>query len=119
MGMLGKLFRVRPLQFDVVADEPARTYKTPPLIEESHLSGVPAEELARDWQPPHCDSTILHSPGKCEYCDRHPDWQAYRLFARIAFSDESSDAELAPCPSTHFRPAEVRDRWHGNIATTG
>lgn len=26
-------------------------------------------------QMPHCDAYVLHAPGVCEYCDRHPDWQ--------------------------------------------
>lgn len=68
---------------------------------------------------PHCDSLILHSPGVCEYCDRHPDWQALRSAQGIAFSDTpEADVKahnLIPCPSTTRRPAEVRDRWYGNV----
>lgn len=65
---------------------------------------------------PHCDSSILHSPGICEYCDQYSDWQEYRIVARIAFSDENPVPEgKAPCPSTYFRSAEVRDRWGGNV----
>lgn len=63
---------------------------------------------------PHCDSSILHSPGACEYCDHYSDWQQYREVARIAFSDEPPSTDKAPCPSTAFRPAEVRDQWAGN-----
>lgn len=69
-------------------------------------------------QFPHCDSLILHSPGLCEYCDRHPDWQEYRKRAGIAFSDYDAatvaEFHLVPCPSTFRRSAETRDRWHGN-----
>lgn len=66
-------------------------------------------------QMPHCDQSILHAPGECRYCDMHPDWQEYREAARINFSGQH-DVDKAPCPSEHFRPAEVRDRWPGNRA---
>lgn len=69
-------------------------------------------------QFPHCDTLILHTPGVCVYCDRHPDWQQYRSAIGMAFSDMPADRVLAnnllPCPSTAHRPAEVRDRWYGN-----
>jgi hypothetical protein len=64
---------------------------------------------------PHCDQSILHAPGTCEYCDDYPDWQEYRQVARINFSNEN-DPDKAPCPSLAFRTAEVRDRWGGNRA---
>lgn len=69
---------------------------------------------------PHCDSSILHAPGACEYCDEYPDWQEYRKIARIAFSgteDETGSSGLAPCPSTFFRAPEQRDAWGGNRTT--
>lgn len=73
-------------------------------------------------QMPHCDQLVLHSPGTCEYCDRHPEWQQYRSAAGIAFSDMSErDVEangLVPCPSTYRRSAEVRDLWGGNRPTS-
>lgn len=62
---------------------------------------------------PHCDSSILHAPGACEYCDHYPDWQQMRVTQCINFSGEH-DPEKAPCPSTAFRPEEIRDRWPGN-----
>lgn len=66
---------------------------------------------------PHCDPSILHSPGSCEYCDHYPDWQEHRKVAQIAFSDENPPPDdKAPCPSTHFRPPGVRDQWGGNVA---
>jgi len=78
--------------------------------------------LGTTIQFPHCDALILHSPGKCEYCDRHPDWQALRSAQGIAFSDttdeEIRDHNLVPCPSTYRRPADLRDRWPGNRATS-
>lgn len=69
-------------------------------------------------QFPHCDALILHSPGTCQYCDRHPDWQALRSAQGIAFSDTSDDVirdhNLIPCPSTVRRTRDLRDRWPGN-----
>lgn len=69
-------------------------------------------------QFPHCDSHILHSPGVCQFCDRHPDWQALRESQGVAFSDMSTEdaiaAGLVPCPSTYYRTAELRDLWGGN-----
>lgn len=64
---------------------------------------------------PHCDSSILHPPGKCRYCDDYPDFQEMREIARINFTGEH-DQDKAPCPSEYFRPDEVRDRWPGNVA---
>lgn len=64
---------------------------------------------------PHCDPSVLHAPGECEYCDHYEDWQNYRITARINFSGHSNP-DLAPCPSVAFRPEEVIDRWGGNRA---
>jgi hypothetical protein len=63
---------------------------------------------------PHCDQSILHAPGVCEYCDKYDDWQQYREVARINFTGEDSPHK-APCPSLHFRTAEKRDTWGGNV----
>lgn len=63
---------------------------------------------------PHCDSTILHAPGLCKYCDMHPDWQEYRQVAHIAFTGQSPTDHRAPCPSTWFRDPLHRDAWYGN-----
>jgi hypothetical protein len=64
---------------------------------------------------PHCDSSILHAPGACQYCDKYPDRQELRELWRINFSGET-DSDKAPCPSEYFRSAEVRDLWGGNVA---
>lgn len=74
----------------------------------------PTEDRNRAYSP-HCDSSILHAPGKCEYCDEYPDWQRYREVARIAFTNEMSDNK-APCPSVWHRSPEMRDLWYGNVA---
>lgn len=62
---------------------------------------------------PHCDQSILHAPGVCDYCDMYPDWQEFRAAQRINFTGEYSE-HFAPCPSEYFRPPEIRDRWPGN-----
>jgi hypothetical protein len=73
----------------------------------------------KSLQFPHCDALVLHRPGTCEYCDRHPDWQQMRSRQGIAFSNDSDEHvrwhNLIPCPSTVRRPAEARDRWPGNV----
>lgn len=82
-----------------------------------------ADRLLRNWLDaeldgraymPHCDSSILHAPGSCVHCDHYPDWQEMRVRSRINFTGEN-DPDKAPCPSLHFRPAAVRDRWYGNV----
>lgn len=68
--------------------------------------------------PIHCDSSILHAPGECEYCDTYgKSWQEYRELARINFTGHE-DKDKAPCPSTYFRPTEVAHRWPGNQPQT-
>lgn len=64
---------------------------------------------------PHCDTSILHAPGVCKFCDKLPEAQAYRKAARINFTGKNYP-DLAPCPSTHFRGESQRDRWYGNVA---
>lgn len=83
---------------------------------------------------PHCDSSILHAPGKCEYCDACPEWQQYRELAGIAFTGDDDELGVkpvyrpypefttpgkAPCPSTWFRSPETRDHWGPNRAANG
>jgi hypothetical protein len=91
-----------------------------------HMTGPKIPKIDQQFRErftaPHCDSSILHAPGICEYCDKYPDWQYYRSLARIAFTgaeNELGDERTAPCPSTHFRSPEKRDLWGGNIAQRG
>jgi len=67
-------------------------------------------------QYPHCDPNILHEPGSCEYCDRHPEWQELRVTWGINFTGKN-DSTKQPCPSERLRPAHVAHRWHGNRPT--
>lgn len=69
-------------------------------------------------QMPHCDQSVLHAPGECQYCDQRPDWQAYRIVARINFTGQAIEG-CAPCPSEHFRPIDLVERWPGNVAAPG
>ena len=66
---------------------------------------------------PHCDQSVLHAPGECEYCDHYPDWQEMRDRQRINFTGHQ-DPDKAPCPSTAFRALETLEKWHGNISTS-
>jgi hypothetical protein len=70
-------------------------------------------------QSPHCDQRILHEPGKCEYCDMHPEWQALRILWGIAFTGGPAQDEygkpLQPCPAEAARPLEIIERWYGNV----
>lgn len=75
---------------------------------------------------PHCDSAVLHAPGECEYCDRHPDWQALRLVWGIAFTGHAPtdvDPTYAqagrqlPCPSDARRGIGQAHTWGGNRPT--
>lgn len=64
-------------------------------------------------QFPHCDPRVLHAPGECKYCDRHPEWQALRIVYGIRFTGELA-ADKSPCPAEQFRTAETIHRWPGN-----
>jgi len=48
-------------------------------------------------QFPHCDQRILHAPGECEFCDRHPGWQQLRQAWGIAFTGHPPRAGLPKC----------------------
>jgi hypothetical protein len=67
-------------------------------------------------QTPHCDARVLHAPGECEYCDRHPEWQALRLLWGICFTGYEPDPGELPCPATVKRSLEVINKWPGNMA---
>lgn len=75
------------------------------------------KELMRQFENrlplPHCDQSILHAPGVCDFCDKYPYEQSLRLQWRINFTGEH-DENKAPCPSEHFRSERDRDNWPGN-----
>lgn len=63
---------------------------------------------------PHCDSSVLHAPGECQYCDHYPDWQQARAVQGINFTGHH-DPDKAPCPAERRRPVETINRWYGNV----
>ncbi len=71
-------------------------------------------------QFPHCEPRILHAPGECEFCDRHPEWQELRKHWGIAFTGKTpvlkgpQQMEL-PCPADFNRGA-THTQWGGNVA---
>ncbi len=68
-----------------------------------------------NWQFPHCDQSVLHAPGECSYCDKHPDWQQLRKDWGIAFTGQYPDDEWqTPCPSDMRRGTGGAHSWHGN-----
>jgi hypothetical protein len=62
---------------------------------------------------PHCDSLVLHAPGRCKYCDMYPDMQSKRIRERIDFTDQHVTGN-SRCPSELRRPVEQIERWPGN-----
>jgi hypothetical protein len=66
-------------------------------------------------QFPHCDQRVLHAPGECEFCDKHPVWQALRLGWGIAFTGYEPDGKELPDPATYAR-GETLNAWQGNVA---
>lgn len=65
---------------------------------------------------PHCDQSVLHKPGECEYCDHYPDWQEMREVQRINYTGHF-DTDKAPCPSHYFRHPDKVESWSGNLPT--
>lgn len=64
-------------------------------------------------QFPHCDHRVLHEPGKCEYCDVHPDWQQERADKKVNFTG-ISDPSKTTCPSDEARGLGGAHVWGGN-----
>jgi hypothetical protein len=79
-------------------------------------------------QFPHCDQRVLHAPGECEYCDRHPEWQELRDAWGIAYTGHSYDKNgqlqktqfgvIQPCPAEAGRGMESINSWGGNVPMT-
>jgi hypothetical protein len=65
-------------------------------------------------QFPHCDERVLHAPSECEYCDRHPDWQALRDTWRVAFTGHPPAEGETACPSDATRGLAGAHVWGGN-----
>lgn len=73
-------------------------------------------------QFPHCDQRVLHQPGSCEFCDRHPGWQALReAWGISSFTGCAPGPGMLPCPADAARPAGSsadHRRWGGNKPTS-
>jgi hypothetical protein len=70
-------------------------------------------------QYPHCDSRVLHAPGECSVCDKHPEWQELRKMWGIAFTgkepaEKSPFWRELPCPSDANRGKGGAHIWYGN-----
>lgn len=63
---------------------------------------------------PHCDMYVMHRKGTCDYCDRVPELQQYRIDNRINFTNEE-EPNLADCPSWETRHRLTIERWSGNV----
>ena len=68
---------------------------------------------------PHCDASVLHAPGECVFCDRHPDWQALRIAWGIAFTGHAPTEREVPCPSDQRRGTGQAHVWAGNRPSGG
>lgn len=73
----------------------------------------PSDAPGGEETAPHCDPSILHAPGECQFCDLYPHWQALRELWCMNFTGQY-DNDKAPCPSVYFREVGARDRWPGN-----
>jgi hypothetical protein len=64
----------------------------------------------------HCDSSLLHAPGECKYCDAYPLRQRQRVVTGVNFTGHD-DPGKQPCPADASRPpgsASDHRRWAGN-----
>lgn len=63
---------------------------------------------------PHCDSQVLHAPGKCEYCDEYPLMQQDRRRSSVNFTGEN-DPDKKQCPAEARRALAIINKWGGNV----
>ncbi len=66
---------------------------------------------------PHCDQSVLHAPGECQYCDKTPGWQALRVIWGVAFTghEPAETGAKVPCPSDAARGTGGAHVWPGNV----
>lgn len=83
-------------------------------LKPSHTSQKSDSLVYPSPQYPHCDQRVLHVPGICEYCDRHPDWQELRQVWGINFTDYDQNLNLLPDPAQENRTIQNINRWGGN-----
>jgi hypothetical protein len=63
---------------------------------------------------PHCDSAVLHEPGRCDYCDEYPAKQAARLLSKINYTGNRWEG-FGLCPSEMSRDLATINKWEGNV----
>lgn len=69
-------------------------------------------ELSHLYSMAHCDYMVLHAPGECQFCDRHPKQQEYRRTHNINFTGEKNPNKR-PCPAELIR-GDICQEWGGN-----
>lgn len=62
----------------------------------------------------HCDPTVVHAPGECEYCDLYPYRQALMDLWRVNFTGHS-DPDRLPSLAEQRRPLDRIEHWPGNV----
>jgi len=63
---------------------------------------------------PHCDQDVLHEKGICQYCDKFPKKQQYRIDNKISFTGTHAPG-CTPCPSDAKRGIGGAHKWPGNV----
>lgn len=63
---------------------------------------------------PHCDARVLHAPGKCKFCDMHPELQKLREIWNISFTGEIDIEGKTRCPAEQIRAKDMIELWPGN-----
>lgn len=109
-ALVSNLIRVRPIG-DSAATRRARLYVD--TWADTTVGGYDISVPA-SLTPPHCDSLVLHAPGKCSFCDAYPDIQANRVRLRIRFTGDSEPADWARCPAESYRDSSTIEQWPGN-----
>ena len=92
---------------------PAREGKGKVMFRKNELPTIRVHDYIPQF--PHCDPRILHAPRECDYCDKHPDWQALRTAWGIAFTGWTPEGTELPCPADHVR-GDKHKLWGGNVA---
>lgn len=60
---------------------------------------MPEGEIdGKEYQAPHCNTSVLHAPGECYYCDHYPGRQAAFVSGGIPFTPNEANG------------------WSGNVA---
>jgi hypothetical protein len=84
------------------------------MTDKQPIDGEPPAAAAERAFAPHCDSLVLHAPGKCRFCDMYADWQEERTAHGMNFTGEQDPSKF-PDPAETRRPLPVIERWMGNV----